>query len=80
MRPDTKVLHDEAEDVVKDALAEYARTEEHGTRDVLIYLASERLEWNALQGRAGMSPTRLKEIISEVREHIRARIGEYIEQ
>jgi len=77
VRPDTPLLHTEAEAEVKQALADYVR--QHGPIDVLLYLAHERLDWNTLQERAGLPPSQLKAKIGRVRRHVRRKLAEYLE-
>jgi AraC-like DNA-binding protein len=69
-------MRGEAREVLKAALAEYAREEE--IKPVLVWLASHQLKWNTLQSRAGMSPSRLKETLADVEAHVRRRLEEYV--
>jgi len=70
VRPDQPILHEEARTSIKRALRQYAR--EQSARDVALYGASTRMEWNELQACAGLSPHDLSRRLSRVREHLKA--------
>jgi hypothetical protein len=78
MRPDERLFREEAREQLKGALAEYAEREH--VADVLLYLASHELDWNALQRRAHLPPSDLKAKIARVRRHVRDRLASYLEE
>jgi hypothetical protein len=77
MRPDERLFREEVRTQLKEALAEYAR--ERQVSDVLVYLASHQLDWNTLQRRAHLSPSKLKTKIGRVRRFVRRRLADYLE-
>lgn len=72
MRPDQPIIEEEARDFVKRSLRQYAR--DQSARDVALFGASRRMDWNELQSAAGLSPARLSRRIRKVRTYLQAAI------
>lgn len=77
MRPDEPLHEEEARATIENALQTYA--ERHSHREVILYVAyrSDRVSWDQLQQRAGLTPDRLRATLRRVERHLRREIQGY---
>lgn len=80
MTPDTKLIHQEARQKLKEALVSYPGDSVH----VAIYVLSLQLGWNELQLQLGRSPhpsrpARVSQICDAVDDHLESELKSYLE-
>lgn len=80
MRADTQTLHDEAREIIKDALVSYP----HDPRHVTIFIALREAEWNDVmtalsRSEMSVSGRRATQIRTTVREHLKQALESYLD-